>query len=105
MIKKGKVMVYDKQMILEILKIHKSYLKQKYSVNRIGLFGSFATDRANKESDLDFYVEFIEKNFDNLAGLYLYLEELFDAKIDIVHYHKNINKLLLENIEKEVVYG
>ncbi len=98
-------MFYDKETILNTLKKHQSYLKQTYSVNRIGLFGSYATEHADDQSDLDFYVEFGEKSFDNLAGLYLYLENLFDKKIDIVHYHKNINKLFLESIEKEVVYG
>jgi predicted nucleotidyltransferase len=50
-------------------------------------------------------VEFKNKTFDNLAGLWVYLEELYHKKIDIVHKHKHNNQLLIKQIKDEVVYG
>lgn len=96
--------MYDKNYILNVLSKNKEIIKEKYKVDKIGLFGSFAKDKATNSSDIDFYVEFYEKNFDNLSGLWVYLEELYNTKIDIVHKHKNNNPNLIENIKKDVIY-
>jgi predicted nucleotidyltransferase len=95
----------DKNEILTILKEHKEEIIQKYKVCKIGLFGSFSENKQKNDSDIDFYVEFKEKSFDNIAGLWNYLENLYHRKIDLIHYHKNINKTILEHIKKRVIYG
>jgi predicted nucleotidyltransferase len=53
---------------------------------RIGVFGSFATNKATPESDVDVYVEFSEgmKTYDNFYAIYELLRELFDSPIDLV---------------------
>jgi hypothetical protein len=53
---------------------------------RIGVFGSFAKNKATPESDVDVYVEFSEgmKTYDNFFALYELLQELFDRPIDLV---------------------
>ena len=91
-----------KEEVLEFLKTHKSEIEKKFKVKKIGVFGSIL----NKENpnDIDFYVEFKEKNFDNLAGLWAYLEKEF-KKVDIYYPHKFSNKTILEKIKKEVIYG
>ena len=91
--------------ILDILKSRKQEIEQQFEVSKIGLFGSYAKDMQTEDSDIDFYVEFKKKSFDNLAGLWVYLEELYHKKIDIFHKHKNNNQVIISNIQKEVVYG
>ena len=91
--------------ILDILKSRKQEIEQQFEVSKIGLFGSYAKDMQTEDSDIDFYVEFKKKSFDNLAGLWVYLEELYHKKIDILHKHKNNNQVIISNIQKEVVYG
>ena len=91
--------------ILDILKNKKQEIEQQFEVSKIGLFGSYAKDMQTEDSDIDFYVEFKKKSFDNLAGLWVYLEELYHKKIDIFHKHKNNNQVIISNIQKEVVYG
>jgi predicted nucleotidyltransferase len=95
----------SKEDILKYLSDNKEYLKKEYGITKIGLFGSFARDEAKEDSDIDFYVEFKEKNFDNLSGLWVYLEELYNTKVDIVHKHKNNNPTLIENIQRDIIYG
>ena len=56
-------------------------------------------------SDIDIYVEFQNKTFDNLAGLWNYLENLYHKKIDLIHFHKRANNTIMKNIQKEVIYG
>ena len=91
--------------ILQILKQHKSFIKERYKVDKIGLFGSYVKNKQTEKSDIDIYVEFKHKTFDNLAGLWNYLEELFNKKIDLIYKHRNSNKVIIENIQKEVIYG
>ena len=91
--------------ILNELSKNKSYIKQNFEVDKIGLFGSYAKGKQTEESDIDIYVEFKHKTFDNLAGLWNYLEELYHKKIDLFHKHKNNNQVIISNIQKDVIYG
>ena len=94
-----------KNEILTTLTDNKSFIKQKFEVDKIGLFGSYAKDKQTEESDIDIYVEFKHKTFDNIAGLWNYLEEIYQKKIDLFHKHKNNNKIIISNIQKDVIYG
>ncbi len=94
-----------KTFILEFLKSHQNELRERYSLVKIGLFGSYAKGSANDESDIDLYAEFEEKKFKNIAGAWNYLEEQFGKKIDLFYAHKNMRPSLKESIEREVIYG
>lgn len=94
-----------KEDILQTLKEHKQYIQNNYEVEKIGLFGSYAKDMQTTNSDIDIYVEFKNKTFRNLAGLWVYLEELYHTKIDLVHKHKRAKGAIFESIQKEVIYG
>ena len=94
-----------KDYILNKLSKNKNYIKQNFEVDKIGLFGSYAKNQQTKDSDIDIYVEFKHKTFDNLAGLWNYLEELYQKKIDLFHKHKNNNQIIISNIQKDVIYG
>ena len=91
--------------ILDKLADNKHYIEEKFEVEKIGLFGSYAKDKQTSESDIDIYVEFRHKTFDNLAGLWNYLEEMYHKKIDLFHKHKNNNQVIISNIQKDVIYG
>lgn len=84
---------------------NKLYIQNSFEVDKIGLFGSYAKDQHTEQSDIDIYVEFKHKTFDNLAGLWNFLEELYQKKIDLVHKHKNNNKVIISNILQDVIYG
>jgi hypothetical protein len=94
-----------KEEVLNILKDKKEFIEKEFEIDKIGIFGSYAKDMQTNDSDIDFYVEFKRKTFDNLSGLWVYLEELFHKKVDILHKHKNNNKVIIANIKKEVIYG
>jgi len=54
--------------ILNFLSDNKKYLKEKYHIVKIGLFGSFARGENHGNSDIDLVVEFVE-NTPNLFRL------------------------------------
>jgi len=91
--------------ILIKLKEQKKFIQETYEVDKIGIFGSYAKEKQTNDSDIDIYVEFRHKTFDNLAGLWNFLENLYHKKIDLIHKHKNNNQVIINNIQKEVIYG
>ncbi len=95
----------NKQEILEFLRSNKKELKSKYGVSRIGFFVSYAKGQETGDSDIDFYVEFYNKSFKNLSGLYLLLENKMGKRIDIVTKHKRLRNALKNNIRKNIIYA
>jgi predicted nucleotidyltransferase len=91
--------------ILSTLQEHKSLLQERFSVKEIGVFGSYARGTATENSDIDFFVVFEHKHVDNITGLWIYLEDLFDKKVDLIHQHKRLRNGLKREIDKEIVYG
>ena len=81
---------------------------EKYSVKRIGLFGSYSTGQQNQRSDIDFLVEFEKPTFDNFIHLIYDLEKLFGTKVEVLTQGalENIRvKRVAEGIKRNVVYG
>jgi len=91
--------------ILAILRSQKSYLEEKYGVQKIGLFGSYARDEATNESDIDIYVELKENRFMTLAGLWNYLDDLYqDIKVDMVNKHRHSKSAIFKCIQEETIF-
>jgi predicted nucleotidyltransferase len=59
---------------------------RKFGIKRIGIFGSLVRGEEKKDSDIDILVEFEQghEKFNNLMGLYFYLQEMFGKKVDLV---------------------
>jgi uncharacterized protein len=88
----------------KILKKNKSYLKKKFNVNEIGIFGSYARGEESKDSDVDILVTFSESIGWEFIDLKEYLEEILDAEVDLVTI-KALKPQLRDSILKEVVYA
>jgi predicted nucleotidyltransferase len=93
-----------KEYILEKLKENKEHFQQKFSVKKIGLFGSYATNSATDKSDIDIFVALNENSFDNIAGLWNYLEDIYHTKVDLFREHKKSKGAIYEHIKKETIF-
>ena len=69
--------------VLEEVARHAAALRG-FGVRRLALFGSAARGEARPDSDLDFLVELEHETFDAYMDTKLFLEDLFDCKIDLV---------------------
>jgi predicted nucleotidyltransferase len=94
----------DKAAVLSILKEKQSEIASRFSVRRIGVFGSFARGTAGPESDVDILVELNKPTFDNYMDLKFYLEEVLDHPVDLV-IHEAVKPRLKPIIDQEVVYA
>ena len=76
---------------------------RKYGVKQIGLFESYVNGTAHATSDIDLLVELERLTFHDYMGLVLFLEDLFEKKVDLVTA-TSVKPRLKPYIEKEVEY-
>jgi uncharacterized protein len=70
--------------IIETLRNHEPEIKKRFSVRRIGVFGSVVRGEEKDTSDVDILVEFENPTFDNFMNLAFFLEDLFQHRVDLV---------------------
>lgn len=86
-------------------------LCKKYKVAQLFVFGSILTPHFNKESDIDFVVNFnkaqITDYFSNFFDLKYALENVLGREVDLLEEQAIRNRYLKENIEqnKALIYG
>jgi predicted nucleotidyltransferase len=95
-------MKLDKNYIIELLRSKKEFLREKYGVTSISLFGSYARGEETEESDIDFFVE-MPPVYDKLFELKEFFEKEFKREVGIVRKHSTIKKRFLEEVEKDGV--
>ena len=84
--------------------IMKQILREKYKVNRVGIFGSYVRSEQTQKSDVDILIDYEEiPSLFTLIELEYYLEEVLNSKVDLVT-NKGIKPQLRESILNEVVY-
>ena len=92
----------DRDKIIKYLKQYKN--KNKYNIERIGFFGSFAKNTANNKSDIDVVVALKKQDLFDIIGIKQDLEEGLKFSVDIVSYREKMNSFLKNRIDKEAIY-
>lgn len=90
--------------IIKYLKKFKEENKDKYHIERIGVFGSVARDTANDDSDVDIVVVLTKQDLFEIIGIKQSLEENLKFPVDVVSYREKMNSFLKKRIDKEAVY-
>ena len=94
----------DIKNIKQKLKGSEQFLKERFLVKKIGVFGSYSRGEQTRKSDVDVLVEFIEEpSLFKFLDLENYLRELLGIKVDLVMKNAlkpNIGKHILD----EVIY-
>ena len=94
----------DTEGIMEKIKEDMPYLRERYKVKNVGVFGSYIRGDNNKESDVDILVEFHEPpTLLEFLALERYLGELIGMKVDLV-MRTALKPGIRERILQEVVY-
>jgi len=93
----------SKKDIAELIKPRLNEIKQKYFISNIRLFGSFINGKQNKESDVDFLVDFSSPiSIFKHVNLIYELEGLVGRKVDAVSI-KALKPLMKEQIVKDAI--
>jgi predicted nucleotidyltransferase len=90
--------------IKKIIRDHKALLRDRYNINRIGVFGSYTRGDTHSGSDVDVLVEFSEPiSLIQLVSLENYLTDIVGLKVDVVP-KDDIRKELKDTILKDAVF-
>ena len=90
--------------ILDFLKQHKQDLETRFSVRRIGLFGSVLRGSVIDSSDIDILVELAHPTFDQYMDLKFFLEDKLGMPVDLV-LADSLKPRLKPIITREAVYA
>ena len=75
----------DRATLLALLTEHKPVLAERFGVQKLALFGSFARDAAREDSDVDVLVHFSgPATTRRYFGVQFYLEDLLGRPVDLV---------------------
>lgn len=99
------MIVQNKEQLIRRLADHRVEI-DRLGVARLGLFGSFRSELANSESDVDMVVEFKKgkKSFDTFMDLAFLLEDIFGRKVELLT-PESLSPHLGPKILSEVEYG
>ncbi len=91
--------------ILSALKAELPYLRDKFNVGAVGLFGSCARGEQTKKSDIDLLVEFESPiGLFELVELEEHLSGILEAKVEIVTPDA-LKPIMKPFVLKEVIYA
>jgi uncharacterized protein len=94
-----------KEDILRKLTEVKPMLKEKYMLEEIALFGSFARDEQNDKSDIDIMVKLKNINYRNLCNTVYSLYDLFpNMKVQVVS-KGGIKPQYFERLKNDLLYA
>ena len=73
-----------REKVIRVLRNNLPYLRKNFGVTRVALFGSYASGKATKESDIDLLVEFKKPIGLAFMDMVEYLEKALGSKTDIL---------------------
>jgi predicted nucleotidyltransferase len=83
---------------------NKPFLRKRFNVERIGLFGSNARGKATPRSDIDILVGFSRPIGWEFVDLKEYLEKLLGCRVDLVTVNA-LKPQMMESVMSEVIYA
>lgn|SRR5574344_1176498 len=91
--------------ILNYLKSKKDSFFKEYSINKIGIFGSFARNNQKEFSDIDIVYETTTKDlsYSQLLKFEEELKSVFNKDIDLVNINY-MNPFVKKSALKEIIY-
>ncbi|TNE37304.1 nucleotidyltransferase [bacterium] len=89
--------------IKQLLTLNKQVLFNKYKIKTLAIFGSYARNEANENSDIDILVDFNDIVGIEFIDLAKELENLIGFRVDLVS-RKGIKPKYFDYIKEELIY-
>lgn len=93
-----------KQEIINSLHQHKSELNEKFGIEKLALFGSFAKDEQSEKSDIDLLVvQMKKKNAITLIKAKNFISDVLGRDVDL-GLLDSLRPFIRTRVEKEMIY-
>ncbi len=94
----------SKEEIIKEINRNMPFIKVKYHIKQLGVFGSVVRDEQTEKSDVDILVEFDSPvGFFDFVRLENFLSEKLNKKVDLVS-KKSLKPAIKEEILSETIY-
>ena len=90
-----------KNKIIQILKKEQPFLRERFGVKKIAIFGSFAQGRAHQKSDIDIFIEFTKSLGMSFFDLMDYLDKKLGRKTDVLT-QKGLSSIRVKRVAQEI---
>ena len=87
----------------EILKKHKEYLRNKFYIEKIGVFGYYSKGTHKDKSDIDIFVEFYQPIGWKFFTLKEFLENILGMKVDLATIN-SLKPQMIEDVLKDMIF-
>ena len=94
----------DKNEIVALLGQHLPALRERYFLESVALFGSYARGEQCTDSDIDLLVKFSQPVGIEIVDLVMELEDILGQHVDVVTYDAVKNRLF-HHIKDELAYA
>jgi len=94
-----------KEEISQRLRKELPYLREKYGVERIAIYGSFAKGNQTKKSDIDILVQLVKPLGLEFIALAHYLETVLSRKVDLATFdtlHRSMENPRYQHIASDI---
>lgn len=93
----------DRELLITRLKEMKPNLMGEYGFSKLALFGSYARNEQNDESDIDLVIWSDSKNYFKLIELKHRISREFNCSVDL-GYYDSIKTFIKDSISSEMIY-
>ena len=93
-----------REQILSMLKVYYLCNKAELGIERIGLFGSYAREEAEPDSDIDIIVTLSKPDLFLYSTITRQLEKVFGKHVDLISSKSRLPESFRHHIEREVIY-
>jgi predicted nucleotidyltransferase len=95
----------DREKVLQALRKELPYLREKYGVERIAIYGSFAKGDQTKKSDVDILVQLVNPLGLKFVELAYHLEDVLGRKVDLATFetlHRSLENPRYKHIAVDI---
>ena len=98
-------MLLNRENIIKVLQNEKLVLQNDFGIKSIALFGSYAKNKQNETSDIDFIIEQKEVSYTNLIKALVFIEKKFPGKtVQLTRKGPHLSQKFLNTISNDLIY-
>ena len=94
----------ERERVLDILRVFKINNADKYGIESLALFGSFARNEQKTDSDIDILVSLKTSSLYLYAGLKSDMESILSREVDVISAKSKLREEFKESISKDLIY-
>ena len=94
----------ERERVLDILRVFKINNADKYGIESLALFGSFARNEQKTDSDIDILVSLKTSSLYLYAGLKSDLESILSREVDVISAKSKLREEFKESISEDLIY-